>query len=154
MLLHLFFSDEDGPAMEHIYAHRDFGRRDQRLPIFHFFFILMDALHQDHAVIVHRSFGKKLFKTCVVQSVGIDDVRRFGVKMDIGKHFLDGFFKRRIGVHMDTICLEVGIALQQHIDGFVPVHFFSGIQALGHILEDKGGVYSMCIGGFKQKFQV
>ena len=25
MLLHLFFSDEDGPAMEHIDAHRDFG---------------------------------------------------------------------------------------------------------------------------------
>ncbi len=149
MLLHLFFSDKDGPAMEHIDAHRDFGRSDQHLPIFPFFFILMDAIHQDHTVIVQFSFGKKFFKVHGVQYVGIDNIRRFGVKISIGKHFFDGFFKRRIGVHMDAVCLEIGNALQQHIDGFVLVHFISGIQALGHILEDKGGVHSMRIGGIE-----
>jgi hypothetical protein len=48
---------------------------------------------------------------------------------------------------MDAVCPEVGDALQQHIDGFVPMEPFPYIKALGHILEDKGGVYSMRVGG-------
>ena len=80
------------------------------------------------------------------------DVENIRSWIGVGKLQLDNFLHFRIVRHIDVFEIELGHALEQHINAFVFVSLFLAIETLGHKLKNERRMNPMFIGGFEQEF--